>query len=274
MDLNSLLNSNNRHSEELKKISESKNSILSQARLKQEQNNKIFASIQNLSEDFAELDSMLTTDHNASIDSDLTKEISSLKQDYQEFQQQLALKKQLCQINNIEKICEEIEKIHDEIVQSASKTSVLSSPIKSPEDLNSKNLPELKKSIDKNQEGIIKYEQEFSKEYREIEDLRKEIESLMKIKHLKEFEIKTLIKREEHERKVHDKHLEQLSEQKSVYRSIQASKNVGGLKDYEKTEVFSQGYRMENKGEKSEIVNSLILMMFGIVLLVGICYCF
>lgn len=274
MDSDTSQNSNNRHSEDLKKLLDSKNSIISQARSKQQQNNKIFAHIPNLDQDFSDLDLMLSTDPNPPQDPDLSKEIASLKQDYQEFQQQLALKKQLCQINNIEKICEEIEKIYNEIVQNSSKAPVSSSSPRTSEDLSSKNLPGLKKTIDKNQESILKYQQEYLKESREIEDLRKEIENLMKMKHLKEFEIKTLIKKEEHERKVHDKHLEQLSEQKSVYKAILASKPAPDLKDYAKSEVLLTDSSLKNQGDKSEVLNSVILMLVGIVLLVAVCYCF
>lgn len=274
MEFSTLAKSQGKYSEELETLLESKNSIINQAKTKQVQNNKIFSNIQDLTPDLTELEKMLSSASTTSIDSDLVQEINSLKEEYKEFQSQLNLKKQNFQINNIEKICSDIEKIYNEILKSSSEAQILSGSNSNFDESIPGNLTDIKKQIDKNQEFIIHNEQTYENESKEIEDLRKEIESLMKLKHLKEFEIKTLIKREEHERRIHDEHLEELTEQKRIHRAISVSKPGIAGQSKENLEFLPDFYSQVQRETNTETMNSIILLLIGVIILMGITFSF
>jgi len=274
MEFSPLVKLQGKHSEELRTLQETKNSIITQAKAKQIQNNKIFSSIQDLAPDLEELDKMLSSCSGNPTDPDLLQEISSLKREYEEFQSQLNMKKQTFQLNNIEKICSDIEKIYNEILKSSSEAKTSPQPNPSSAELISSNLTDIKKQIDKNQELIAQNEQVYSNESREVEDLRKEIESLMKLKHLKEFEIKTMIKREEHERRIHDEHLEELNEQKKMHRAISVGKPGIGSQAKENLELlpdFNSSVQTKNTGDAA---NSIFFLLTSVILLIGITFFF
>jgi DNA repair exonuclease SbcCD ATPase subunit len=206
-----------KHFQELAQLRETKDFIISETLKKQRENQSIFNQLESVTEDLKDLESLLSTlDRNSEDFKQLEPELKQLEDEVKRLETKKQEILEESERNRIKDLCSQIESIYESI-ESFSSSDFRNQKLEP--FTNEENLLEMKKKIDLNKSKVLKNEEDLLKETQILENIQKDLISLMKMKLDKELEISILLKREENEQKMHDEQLERLNSLKKLQNS-------------------------------------------------------